>query len=63
MVENSGDIYGGNGTAIQMATALTSGFSNSVTLKGGSDVIGNIYGGGNGADAAFLQGRGTYGTT
>jgi len=60
VVVNSGSISGANGTAIQMATALTSGFSNSVTLKTHSEVIGDIFGGNNGADAAFLQGHGQY---
>jgi len=60
VVVNSGYIYGGNGTAILMATALTSGFSNSVTLKSRSETIGNIDGGGNGTDAAFLEGHGQY---
>jgi|GEM_PF-1863846 uncharacterized protein with beta-barrel porin domain len=61
VVVNSGYISGDNGTAIKMATALTEGFSNSVTLKTHSEVIGNIDGGGNGTDAAFLQGHGEYG--
>ena len=56
VVVNSGYIYGGNGTAIQLA----SGFSNSVTLKSHSDVVGNIVGAVDGTDAAFLQGHGEY---
>ena len=61
VVVNSGYISGANGTAISLATALTSGFSNSVTLESHSDVIGNIFGGNNGTDAAFLEGHGQYG--
>ena len=61
IVVNSGTIIGTNGTAILLASGLTEGLSNSVTLKTHSEVIGNIDGGGNGTDAAFLQGHGEYG--
>ena len=54
-VYNAGYIYGGNGTAISLA----SGYNNNwVTLDTGSDVQGNILGGG--SAAAFLQGHGTF---
>ena len=56
VVENSGYIYGGNGIAI-----LLDNYSNSVTLKTGSDVEGDIVGGITGTNVAILQGHGTFG--
>jgi len=53
-VTNAGTIIGGNGRAISLGND-----SNTVVLKTGSDVQGDIVGG-TGIDAAFLQGHGSY---
>jgi outer membrane autotransporter protein len=54
-VVNSGTIIGDGGTAI-----LLGNYSNTVTLKTGSDVQGDIVGGITGTNAAFLLGHGSY---
>ena len=53
-VTNAGTIIGSNGRAISLGN-----YSNTVVLKTGSDVQGNIVGG-TSIDAAFLQGHGSY---
>jgi outer membrane autotransporter protein len=56
-VTNAGTIIGDNGTAISLGN-----YSNTVVLRTGSDVEGNIVGGTN-FDAAILQGDGSYGNS